>query len=51
VTSVALKTTLETKLGNCSPYIKRHFCIDPITILVSHQAVPLHFTTKLRPCI
>jgi len=39
VTSAALKTTLEIKLGNCSPYTKRHFCIDPITTLVSHQAV------------
>jgi len=32
-----------------SVYTKRHFCIDPMTILVSHQAVPPHFTTKLRP--
>ena len=36
MTSVAFKT----RLGNCSPYIKRHFCIDPMTILVSHQAAP-----------
>ena len=40
MTSVALKTTLEIKLGNCSSYIKRHFCIDPMTMLVSHQAAP-----------
>jgi len=43
--SVALKTHLETKLE--SVYIKRHFCIDPMIILVSHQAVSPHFTTKL----
>ena len=30
-------------------YAKRHFCIDPMTILVSHQAVPPTFITKLRP--
>jgi len=49
VISVALKTPLEITLGI---YI-RHFCIDPMTIpvLVSHQAVPQHFTTKLRPCL
>ena len=30
-------------------FIKLHFCIDPMTILLSFQAVPPHFTTKLRP--
>ena len=29
--------------------MKLHFCIDPMTILDSHQALPHHFTTKLRP--
>ena len=36
---VALKTCI-TKL---------HFRIGPMTMLVLHQAVPPHFTTKLRP--
>ena len=46
--SAALKTPLEIRVGICM--YKRYFCIDPMPILVSHQAVPLHFTTKLRPC-
>ena len=33
-----------------SVYTKRHFCINPMAILVSHQALPPHFTTKLHPC-
>jgi len=49
--SFALETYLEIRLGICRLYIKGHFCIDPMTIVVSHQAVPPHFTTKLRPCI
>ena len=49
VISVALKTPLEMTLRICIYCTKRHFCIDPMTILVSHQAVPSHFTTKLRP--
>jgi len=47
---VALKTWLEVKLEICI-YIKCHFCIDPTTILVSHQAVSPHFATKCRPCL
>jgi len=35
VISVALNTS-RNKIGN--PYIKRHFCTDPMTILVSYQA-------------
>jgi len=49
VISVALKTPLESDWEPV--FIKLHFCIDPMTILVSHQAVPPHFTTKLRPCL
>jgi len=29
--------------------MKRHFCIDPVTILISHQVALTHFTKKLRP--
>ena len=47
VIGVALKTPPEIKLG--SVYIKRHFCIDPMTILVSHQAVPPTFYNKIAP--
>ena len=49
VISVALKIPLEIRLWICILYMKRHFCIDPMTILVSQQAAPPHFTTKLRP--
>ena len=43
---------LKTCLLGISIYIKHHFCIDPTTILFSHQAVPPpHFTTKCRPCL
>jgi len=30
-------------------FIKLYFWMDLMTILISHQAVPPHFTTKLRP--
>jgi len=33
-----------------SVFTKLHFRISPTTILVLHQAVPPHDTTKLRPC-
>jgi len=29
--------------------MKRHFCIDPMTILVSHQSVPPTFYNKIVP--
>jgi len=29
--------------------MKLHFCIDPMSILVSHQTVPPYVTTKLPP--
>jgi len=29
--------------------MKCHFCIDPMTILVSHQAVPPKFYNKIAP--
>jgi len=42
--SVAFKTPLKNKWE--SAFIKIHFCIDPMTVLVSRQAVPPHFTTN-----
>jgi len=48
VISVAFKTPVEKRLGIC--ICKIHFCIDPMTVLVSHQTVPPHFT-KLRQCV
>ena len=35
------------RLGIC--IIKCHFCIDPMTMLVSHQAVPPTFFNKIAP--
>jgi len=32
-------------------FVKLHFCIDPMIILISHPLVPPHFTAKLRPCL
>jgi len=32
-------------------FIKPHICIDPMSKLISHHAVPPHFTTKLHPCL
>jgi len=46
---VALKKTLEIRWGICLYCIKRHFCIDPMTILVVHQAVPPTFYNKFAP--
>ena len=43
--SVTLKIPVEIRLE--SVCIKRHFCIDLMTILVSHQAVPLTFCNKI----
>jgi len=40
------KTPIQTRLGIC--VIKLHFHIDPMTVLVSHQAVLQQFITKLR---
>jgi len=31
--------------------MKRHFCIDLLTILVSHQAVPPTFYHKIAPML
>jgi len=31
--------------------MKHHFCIDPIAILVSHQAVPPTFYNKIAPML
>jgi len=47
---VALKTCLEVKLGICI-YIKSHFCIDPTTIFVSHQADAPTFYNKMLPML
>jgi len=49
VISVALKTPLEMTLRICIYCTKRHFYIDPMTILVSHQAVPPTFYNKIAP--
>jgi len=47
-TGIAFKTPLETRLGVChSLFIKLHFCINPMTILVSHQTVRHKFCNKI----
>jgi len=47
VISVALKTPLQIILE--SVYIKRHFCIHLMTMLVSHQAILPTFYNKIAP--
>ena len=49
VLSVALTKSLEIRLGICINYIKLHFCIDLMTILVLHQAVPPQICNKFAP--
>jgi len=34
-----------------SVFVKLHFCIDPMTILVSHQAAPPTFYNKIAPML
>jgi len=48
VLSVTLKTPLTNKIGNL--YLQKlHFRIDPMTILVLHQAVSPTFYNKIVP--
>ena len=46
--SVTISLKTRNKIGKMY-YMKRHFCIDPMTLLVSHQAVPPTFYNKIAP--
>jgi len=50
VISVVFKTPLKRRFWE-SVFIKLHFCIDQMNILVLHQAAPSHFPTKFRPWV